>query len=82
MSEVAEEFPTSIWSESPVHPWHRFFARVVDMSINGIIYLWPALILVMLADIYLLESFFNFLSDGYGKLLDIIATAFIRVQTH
>lgn len=67
------------WSTVPHHPWHRFFARIVDMNINGIIYLWVILLCVLLVDINLMKNYFSLLSNPYFIWPDLMMTAFVSI---
>lgn len=65
------------WVETPYHPWRRYFARILDISVNGmLIFFCLGLILGIIAPNFA-NDLFSTLSTDAGQLLDIILTIFI-----
>ncbi len=65
------------WSESPPHPWRRYFARMLDIVINGVfIFFCFGIVLGVLSPRFANDFFGIFRGPG-GKILDIIITAFV-----
>src|SRR5215471_10817168 len=71
------QIATNIWAESPPHPWRRYLARMLDISINGmIIFLCLGIVLGVLSPRFAKEFFGIFRKPG-GQILDLVITTFV-----
>jgi uncharacterized RDD family membrane protein YckC len=64
------------WSTSPPHPWRRYFARMVDISINGILFFFCFGFILELLAPNAADDFFSIFAGPGGRVLDAIVTTF------
>lgn len=69
--------PTFSWDSSPPHPWRRYLARMLDVSVNGIlIFLCLGMVLGVLSPQFA-ANFFSIFEKPEGRLLESMLTTFV-----
>lgn len=67
------------WNDTSPHPWRRYFARMVDTSVNGAMAFFFISIVWHTLDSNSANQFFNFLNSPSLQFLNIIATVFVAI---
>ena len=74
-----EDKSYNLWSESPPHPWRRYFARLLDTYISGgIIFICLGLIMYLISPSFN-ERFFSAFNGLDGQFFDVIVSAFLAM---
>lgn len=72
-----EEESTHAWTPTPAHPWRRYFARIVDTSINAASFFFCFGFALVLISPDAANSFFTLFSGRGGAIFDLIMTTFV-----
>jgi uncharacterized RDD family membrane protein YckC len=67
------------WTDAAPHPWRRFFARMIDTSINGFIGVYLFSFLLATFDPALSKNLIKSLSDPDGRMWDILVTPILAM---
>jgi uncharacterized RDD family membrane protein YckC len=65
------------WSENPPHPWRRYFARTLDIAINGTFIFFCFGIVLGVLSPHFAKDFFGIFREPGGQILDTIITTFV-----
>lgn len=76
-SALKDNLLTTEWRTEPVHPWRRYFARILDIMICGSLFFMAFGIVTYAMSAGFAEGFFGAMEGPAGQLLDIILTTFV-----
>ncbi|MDD3183175.1 MAG: RDD family protein [Alphaproteobacteria bacterium] len=67
------------WSSGTFHPWRRYFARMLDTTVNGMMVFFCISIPLWSMAPKFANSFFNSFDGPEGRVLDVILTTFFAM---
>lgn len=76
---IIKNLPQSSWSEVQFHPWRRYFARVLDTSLNGGITIFCLAIMLYMIAPNFADSLLMISEQPSGKLFDTFIATFFSV---